>query len=119
MAAGSRGANNGNNGSDRLGFEKKLWAAADKLRSNMDAAEYKHVVLGDEILKTIAREVAKTIRESTTIDWTLREEVQANMRVLVKRILKRYGYPPDKRKKATDTVLEQAKLMATNLTAVA
>jgi len=72
-------------------------------------------VLGDEILKTIARDVAKIIRSSTTIDWTMREEVQAQMRVLVKRILKKYGYPPDNAKKATDTVLEQAKLMASEL----
>jgi type I restriction enzyme R subunit len=72
-------------------------------------------VLGDEILKTIAREVAKTIRNSTTIDWTMREEVQAQMRVLVKRILKKYGYPHDNAKKATDTVLAQAKLMASEL----
>ena len=61
------------------------------------------------------RDVAKTIRNSTTIDWTMREEVQANMRVLVKRILRKYGYPPDNAKKATETVLEQAKLMASEL----
>ena len=83
----------------------------DALETNDSAV----AVLGDEILKTIARDVAKIIRSSTTIDWTMREEVQAQMRVLVKRILKKYGYPPDNAKKATDTVLEQAKLMASEL----
>ena len=67
----------------------------DALETNDSAVE----VLGDEVLKTIARDVAKIIRNSTTIDWTMREEVQAKMRVLVKRILKKYGYPPTSVKK--------------------
>ena len=46
-----------------------------------------------------------------TIDWTLRESVQAKLRVMVKRVLKKYGYPPDKQQKATETVLDQAKLL--------
>jgi type I restriction enzyme R subunit len=50
-----------------------------------------------------------------TIDWTLKESVQAKLRVMIKRILKKYGYPPDKQKKATDTVLEQAKLICKDL----
>lgn len=94
-----------------LGLDHAELAFYDALETNDSAVE----VLGDEILKTIARDVAKIIRNSTTIDWTMREEVQAQMRVLVKRILKKYGYPPDKRKKATETVLEQAKLMASEL----
>ncbi|MFH0948731.1 MAG: type I restriction enzyme endonuclease domain-containing protein [Elusimicrobiota bacterium] len=69
-------------------------------------------VLGDEILRTIARELIKTVKNNITIDWTLRENIQANLRVMVKRILRKYGYPPDKQKKATDTVLEQAVLIA-------
>ena len=67
-------------------------------------------VLGDETLKTIARELVETVRRNTTIDWTVRENIRANLRVLVKRILRKYGYPPDKQEKATLTVLEQAKL---------
>ena len=59
----------------------------------------------------IARELVDSIHKSVTIDWTMRENVQAQMRVKVKKILKRYGYPPDKQQKATDTVLEQAKLL--------
>jgi len=68
-------------------------------------------VLGDETLKTIARELVDTVRKNVTIDWTMRENVQAKLRVMVKRVLKKYGYPPDKQKKATETVLEQAELI--------
>ncbi|EQD73368.1 type I restriction [mine drainage metagenome] len=56
----------------------------------------------------MARELVKTLRANVTIDWTRRETVRANLRVLVKRILRQYGYPPDKQEKATQTVLEQA-----------
>lgn len=69
-------------------------------------------VLGDETLRTIAQEVVRTVRANVTIDWTLRENVRAQLRVLVKRILRRYGYPPDKQEKATETVLEQAALLS-------
>jgi len=51
------------------------------------------------------------VRNNATIDWTLRENVRAKMRVMVKRILRRYGYPPDKQEKATQTVLEQAEVL--------
>ena len=69
-------------------------------------------VLGDETLKLIARELLKTVRQNTTIDWTVKESVRANLRRLVKRILRKYGYPPDKQEKATQTVLEQAELLS-------
>ena len=52
------------------------------------------------------------MRANVTIDWTMRENVRAQLRVLVKRILRRYGYPPDKQEKATETVLEQAALLS-------
>jgi len=68
-------------------------------------------VMGDEKLMIIARELVESIHKSVTIDWTMRENVQADMRVKVKKILRKYGYPPDKQQKATDTVLEQAKLL--------
>jgi type I restriction enzyme R subunit len=63
-------------------------------------------VLGNETLRTIARELLRALRNHVTIDWTLRENVRAKMRVMVKRILRRYGFPPDKQEKATQTVLE-------------
>ena len=65
-----------------------------------------------DALRAIARELVATVRKNVTIDWTLRENVRAQMRVLVKRILRRYGYPPDKQGKATQTVLEQAEVLS-------
>ena len=69
-------------------------------------------VLGDETLRDIARELVETVRRNVRIDWTLRENVRANLRRLVKRILRRHGYPPDKQEKATRTVLEQAEVLS-------
>ena len=68
-------------------------------------------LLGDDNLRMIARELVKTVRANVTIDRTMRENVRAQLRVLVKRILRKYGYPPDKQEKATFTVLEQAELL--------
>ena len=82
----------------------------DALEANDSAVK----VLGDETLKTIARELVETVRKNTTIDWTIRENVRAHLRVLVKRILRKYGYPPDKQERATQTVLEQAEVLSTN-----
>ena len=69
-------------------------------------------MLGDEALRSIARELVKTVRANVTIDWTVRDNVRAQLRVLVKRILRKFGYPPDKQEKATQTVLEQAALFS-------
>ena len=71
-------------------------------------------VLGDATLRAIAQELVRTVRANVTIDWTLRENVRAQLRVLVKRILRKYGYPPDKQEKATLTVLEQAEVLSAN-----
>ena len=68
-------------------------------------------VLGDETLRQIARELVDAVRRSVRIDWTLKESVRAQIRVMVKRILKKYKYPPDKQEKATQTVLAQAELL--------
>lgn len=73
------------------------------------------VSMDDNILKTIARELVESVRKSVTIDWTVKESVQAKMRVIVKRILKKYGYPPEKQDQAVKTILDQAKLMANEL----
>lgn len=99
-------------------LEKKLWKTADKLRKNMDAAEYKHVVLGLIFLKYISdafEELFAKLKEgkaNTTIDWTIRESARAKLMVLVKRTLNKYGYPPDKQERAITTVLKQAELLA-------
>jgi type I restriction enzyme R subunit len=60
----------------------------------------------------IAQELVKAVRNNLTIDWTVRESVRANLRVIIKRILRKYGYPPDKQEKATQTVLEQAEVLS-------
>jgi type I restriction enzyme R subunit len=60
----------------------------------------------------ITQELVRTVRANVTIDWTLRENVRAQLRVLVKRILRKHGYPPDKQEKATQTVLEQAEVLS-------
>ena len=65
-----------------------------------------------EALRAIARELVATVRKNVTIDWTIRENVRAQRRVYVKRILRKHGYPPDKQEKATETVLEQAELLS-------
>ncbi|MBT7457560.1 MAG: type I restriction endonuclease subunit R, partial [Gemmatimonadetes bacterium] len=68
--------------------------------------------LGDDVLKAIAVNLVKTVRESTSIDWNLKESVRAGMRSKVRRLLARYDYPPDKEERAVELVLEQAELFA-------
>ena len=69
-------------------------------------------VLGDETLRDISRELVETVRGNVTIDWTRRENVRANLRRLVRRILRKHGYPPDRQERATRTVLEQAEVLS-------
>jgi type I restriction enzyme, R subunit len=71
-------------------------------------------VLGDKTLKLMAHELVDMIRKNVSVDWTMRDSVQAKLRVMVRHLLKKYGYPPDKQEKATFTVLEQAKLLCEN-----
>ncbi len=66
---------------------------------------------GDETLKRIAHELVATVRRNATIDWNLRESARAKMRVMVKRLLRKYGYPPDKQEHATQLVLTQAEVV--------
>ena len=80
----------------------------DALEDNDSAVR----VMGDDVLRTIARELVETVRNNTAIDWAIRENVRAHLRVLVKRVLRKYGYPPDKQEKATRTVLEQAEVLS-------
>ncbi len=60
------------------------------------------------MLRIIAQELLRAVRENVTIDWAIRENVRISMRVIIKRILRRHGYPPDKQERATDLVLKQA-----------
>jgi len=97
-----------------LGLSEDELAFYDALETNDSAVK----VLGDEALRGIARELVETVRSNVTIDWTLRENVRAQLRVLVKRILRKHGYPPDKQEKATQTVLEQAEVLSAGWAAV-
>jgi type I restriction enzyme R subunit len=93
---------------ERLGLNEDELAFYDALEVNDSAVQ----VLGDASLRAIAKELVENVRKNTTIDWTQRENVQARLRVIVKRILKKYGYPPDKQEQATRTVLEQAEVLS-------
>jgi type I restriction enzyme, R subunit len=93
---------------ENLGLSEDELAFYDALGVNDSAVK----VLGEPTLTAIARELVKTVRKNVTIDWTLRENVRAQLRVMVKRILRKYGYPPDKQDAAVQTVLEQAALLS-------
>ena len=93
---------------ESLGLSDDELAFYDALETNDSAVQ----VLGDDTLRDIARELVDTVRSNVTIDWTLRENVRAHLRVLVRRILRKHGYPPDKQEKATMTVLEQAEVLS-------
>ncbi len=94
---------------EQLGLSEDELAFYDALETNDSAVK----VLGDEALRDIARQLVETVlRNNVTIDWTLRENVRAKLRVLVKRILSKLGYPPDKQEKATRTVLQQSEVLS-------
>lgn len=95
---------------EELGLTEDEVAFYDALETNDSAVK----VLGDETLRGIARELVATVRANVSIDWTVRENVRARLRVLVKRILRKHGYPPDKQEKATETVLQQAEVLCEN-----
>jgi len=98
-AAGKRG--------DELGLTDDEVAFYDALAANDSAVQ----AMGDAKLKVIAAELITRVRTSVTIDWTLRESARAKIRVIVKRILNKYGYPPDLQEEAVKTVLKQAELL--------
>jgi type I restriction enzyme, R subunit len=93
---------------EQLGLTDEELAFYDALEVNDSAVK----VLGEPTLMKIARELVEAVRKNVTIDWTVRENVRAQLRVIVKRILRKYGYPPDKQEKATQTVLEQAEVLS-------
>jgi type I restriction enzyme R subunit len=97
---------------EKLGLTDDEVAFYDALGVNDSAV----AVLGNETLRIISLELARAIRNSITIDWTVRENVRAQMRVIIKRILRKYGYPPDKQARATELVLEQAEVICKDWT---
>lgn len=96
---------------EKLGLDFREYAFYTALEVNNSAVS----ILGDETLKHIAQELLKTVRSSTTIDWTIKESVQSALRRNVRRILRLHGYPPDLQEKAVETVITQAKMLAENL----
>ena len=93
---------------EELGLSEEEVAFYDALAANKSAVE----VLGDKTLRQIAQELVRLVRENVTVDWAQRENVRAYLRVLVKRTLRKYGYPPDKQEEATQTVLKQAEVLS-------
>ena len=96
-----------------LGLSEAELAFYEALEVNDNAV----MVLGDEVLKKIAHELVDQIRKNVTIDWTVKESVKAKIRVMVKRILTKYNYPPDKQPKAVISILEQAGLLCAEISA--
>lgn len=92
---------------EQRGVSKDELAFYDALETNDRAVQ----VLADDTLRSVARGSVTTLRKNAGIDWTMRENVRAPLRVLVKRSLRRYGNPPDRQEKARLTVLEQAGLL--------
>jgi type I restriction enzyme R subunit len=93
---------------DSLGLSEDEMAFFDALATNDSAAK----VMGDDQLKVITLDLVETVRRNATIDWTAKESVKANLRVMIRRTLRKYGYPPDLQDEAVQTVLRQAEQMA-------
>lgn len=93
-----------------LGLSQEEIAFYDALADHEKAIE----VLGEEKLHLIAQELVKLVKKEAGVDWEKRRNIQAKMRVAVKRLLRKYGYPPDIAPEAVNTVVEQAELMASN-----
>lgn len=100
-----------NRAGEKLGLDFREYAFYTALEVNDSAV----AILGDETLRTIARELLDSVRNNTTIDWTIKESVQAALRRNIRRILRKYGYPPDMQEKAVQTIIDQAKLLADDL----
>ena len=89
---------------EKLGLSEDEIAFYDALEVNDSAVK----VLGDEMLKTIAGEPVAAVRQRVSVDWMVHESARVRIWLIVKKMLRKYGYPPDKQAKATATVLEQA-----------
>jgi type I restriction enzyme, R subunit len=92
---------------DALGLNRDEVAFYDALANNESAVRE----LGDETLRKIAVELTQKLRNSVTVDWAVRDSVRAKLRVMVKTLLRRYKYPPDKQDEAVETVLRQAETL--------
>lgn len=95
-----------------LGLTEEEVAFYDALANNESAVRE----LGDDTLRAMSKELVEMLRKNTTIDWTIKDSIQAKLRIYIKRLLKKYNYPPDKQEGATKIVLEQAELLAKDWT---
>ncbi len=93
---------------EELGLTEEELAFYDALETNDSAVE----VLGDDTMRTIAKELVESVQRNSAIDWNVKESVRAKMRASIRRILRRYRYPPDKQERAGVTVIQQAELIA-------
>lgn len=93
---------------EKLGLSEEELAFYDALGTSDSAVQ----ALGEPVLRQIAQELVRAVRENVTVDWAIRESARANLRVVVKRILRKYGYPPDRQEKAVQTVIEQAEVLS-------
>jgi type I restriction enzyme R subunit len=100
---------------ERMGLSEEELAFYDALA----ASQGPQAVLGDAALRLIAQKLVRVLRSNVTVDWTVRENARAQLRVLVKRVLRKHGYPPDKQQKATNTVLEQTEALCNEWLAAA
>ena len=91
---------------EEMGLSEYELAFYDALANNESARE----VMGDDKLCKLAVVLVDRVKNNASIDWSIKESVRARMKVLVKRLLRQYGYPPDKQVIATETVLQQAEL---------
>jgi len=95
---------------EKTGLTPDELAFYDALTENESARE----IMGEDVLRQIARDLTVSIKNNISVDWAIRDSVQAKMKMTIKRLLKKYGYPPDKTEKAVDIVMEQTKLMCQN-----
>ena len=93
---------------EELGLTEEELAFYDALETNDSAVK----ILGDDILRAIAQELVETIRNNITVDWALRDSIRAEMRIKVRQILRKHGYPPDKEQKAVQNVIQQAESLS-------
>ena len=91
-----------------MGLSEDEVAFYDALAANESAKD----VMGDSTLRELAQLLVADVKQNTSIDWTIKESARARLRIVVKRLLTKYGYPPDQQKIATDRILQQAELMA-------
>jgi len=98
--------------SEKLGLSEYEYAFYTAVASNNSARE----LMQKDKLRELAVVLTEKIKQNASIDWTIKESVKSKLKVIVKRILRQYGYPPDMQKLATDTVLKQAEMIATELT---